>query len=147
MHARGKNDSCGAHIDFNCNNVIVQYNVSVDNAGGFVEILGNDHNCSYRYNISVNDGFREKGVDGAQKDGHILWTSGYVGGGNKRTGPFDSYIYNNTIYMKEDSRSCFDFATTTDGILIANNIFYILGRTVAIAQNGNSSSQQSTQVP
>ena len=132
MHARGKNDSCGAHIDFNCNNVVVQYNLSIDNAGGFVEILGNDQNCAYRYNISINDGFRVKGQDGAQQNGHILWTSGYTGEGNKRIGPFNSYIYNNTIFVKEGSRSCFSFATTTEGILIANNIFYILGKTVAV---------------
>lgn len=67
MHARGKNDSCGTHIDFNCKNVVVQYNLSLDNAGGFVEILGNDHNCCYRYNISINDGFRIKGENKAQK--------------------------------------------------------------------------------
>lgn len=133
MHARGRADSCGAHIDFNCKNVVVQYNLSMDNAGGFVEILGNDHNCCYRYNISINDGFRIKGEDGADQEGKVLWTSGYVGSGNQRTGPFNSYIYNNTIYVKEDIRSCFSFTGTTDGILIANNIFYIPGETVDVS--------------
>jgi len=142
MHARGKNDSCGAHIDFNCNNVVVQYNLSLDNAGGFVEILGNDNNCSYRYNVSINDGFRIKGEDKAQQDGHILWTSGYTGNGNKRTGPFNSYIYNNTVYVKEDIRATFSFAPTTDGILIANNIFYITGQTVAVSEGSANSGEQ-----
>lgn len=132
MHARGKNDSCGAHIDFNCKNVVVQYNLSLDNEGGFVEILGNNHNCAYRYNISINDGFRVKGENGAQNDGKILWTSGYVGHGNKRTGPFNSYIYNNTIFVKEGSRSCFSFEKTTEGLLIANNIFHVLGKTLHV---------------
>ena len=132
MHARGIADSCGAHIDFNSKNVVVQYNLSMDNAGGFVEILGNDHNCCYRYNISINDGFRIKGEDGAHQEGKVLWTSGYVGRA-KKTGPFNSYIYNNTIYVNEDIRSCFSFAPTTDGILIANNIFYILGETVDVS--------------
>ncbi|MQY78328.1 MAG: hypothetical protein GH151_03915 [Bacteroidetes bacterium] len=140
MHARGKSDSCGAHIDFNCNNVVVQYNLSMDNAGGFVEILGNDHNCCYRYNISINDGFRIKGQNGAHQEGKVLWTSGYVGRGNQKTGPFNSYIYNNTIYVKEDIRSCFSFTRTTEGILIANNIFYIPGETVDV------SGDQDTQV-
>ena len=27
--------------------------------GGFCEILGDNINCGYRYNISVNDGYRE----------------------------------------------------------------------------------------
>ena len=130
MHARGKNDSCGAHIDFNCNNVVVQYNLSLDNAGGFVEILGNNYNCCYRYNISIDDGFRIKGKNKAQKDGHVLWTSGYVGSGNKKHGPSNSYIYNNTIYVKQDILSKFSFTETTEGVLIANNIFYILGETI-----------------
>ncbi len=134
MHARGKNDSCGAHIDFNCNNVVVQYNLSVDNAGGFVEILGNDNNCCYRYNISINDGFRIKGENKAQKDGHVLWTSGYTGNGNKRKGPFNSYIYNNTIYASAEIISKFSFSTTTEGVLIANNIFYILGETQDVSK-------------
>jgi nitrous oxidase accessory protein NosD len=68
MHARGKADSHGAHIDFNCNNVVIQYNMSIDNEGGFVEILGNNHNCAYRYNISINDGSRVRG-EGRRRTG------------------------------------------------------------------------------
>ncbi len=129
MHARGKADSCGIHIDFNCRDVVVQYNLSYGNEGGFIEILGNNYNCAYRYNISINDGARVKGVDGAHQEGKVLWTSGYVGKGGKKTGPFNSYIYNNTIYVGENSRSCFSVAPTTEGLLIANNIFHIMGRT------------------
>ncbi|MBT3382629.1 MAG: right-handed parallel beta-helix repeat-containing protein [Prolixibacteraceae bacterium] len=140
MHAHGKADSHGAHIDFNCKNVVVQHNLSLDNAGGFVEILGNNHNCCYRYNISINDGFRVKGENGASQEGKVLWTSGYVGRGNKKNGPYNSYIYNNTVFVKEGSRSCFSFTRTTEGILIANNIFYIQGKTVDV------SGDQDTQV-
>ncbi|QHI70317.1 right-handed parallel beta-helix repeat-containing protein [Tichowtungia aerotolerans] len=129
MHARGPGDSCGIHIDFNCSDVVVQYNLSVDNEGGFVEILGNNHNCAYRYNISINDGARVKGIDGAFQEGKILWTSGFVGSKKEKHGPYNSYIYNNTVYIKEGSRSCFSFTPTTDGLLVANNIFYILGQT------------------
>lgn len=129
MHARGKADSCGIHIDFNCRDVIVQYNLSLDNEGGFIEILGNNHNCAYRYNISVNDGFREKKKGVAHQEGKVLWTSGFVGGKKEKTGPFNSYIYNNTIYVGPKSRSCFSIAPTTDGLLIANNIFHIMGTT------------------
>jgi len=132
MHARGKMDSAGAHIDFNCSDVIVQYNLSMDNAGGFVEILGNDRNCAYRYNISINDGFRVKGENNAESEGKVIWTGGFVGNGVPQTGPFNSYIYNNTVYVKEGSRSCFCFSSTTDGVLIANNIFYIHGKTLFV---------------
>ncbi|MDF7825364.1 family 16 glycosylhydrolase [Pontiellaceae bacterium B12227] len=132
MHARGKGDSCGVHIDFNCRNVVIQYNLSLDNEGGFVEILGNNHNCAYRYNISINDGSREKGKNKAFQEGKILWTSGYTGSKNKKHGPYNSYIYNNTIYVKSGTRSCFSIAPTTDGLLVANNIFHIMGKTVDV---------------
>ena len=36
-------------------NITTSYN----NEGGFAEILGDNINCGYRYNISVNDGYRE----------------------------------------------------------------------------------------
>ena len=129
MHARGKGDSCGIHIDFNCRDIVVQYNLSIDNEGGFVEILGNNHNCAYRYNISINDGARVKGKNGAQQEGKILWTSGYTGKNNKKNGPYNSYIYNNTVFAGANTRSCFSISPTTEGLLIANNIFHILGRT------------------
>jgi len=127
LHARGSGDSCGAHIDFNCSNVTVQYNLSADNEGGFVEILGNDKNCCYRYNISVNDGARVKGRN-AMMDGKTLWLSSFTGGA-KRCGPYNAYIYNNTIYVKESIRSAFVITRTTEGALIANNIFCVLGKT------------------
>lgn len=130
MHARGRYDSCGAHIDFNCNDVVVQYNLSWDNEGGFVEILGNNNNCAYRYNISIDDGARIAGVNGASGNGDLLWTSGFVGNGNPLNGPFNSYIYNNSIYVSKGQRVGFRFEATTGGLLIANNIFYIEGDTV-----------------
>ena len=36
-----------------------QYNYSEDSEGGFCEILGDNHNVAYRFNVSVNDGFRD----------------------------------------------------------------------------------------
>ena len=127
LHARGKMDSCGAHIDFNNRNVVVQRNLSVDNEGGFIEILGNDYNCAYRYNISINDGARVNGRGGAKADGRTLQVSGYVGAKNKPLGPFNSYIYNNTIIVKADIRAGFEVESTAQGVLVANNIFYIQG--------------------
>jgi hypothetical protein len=137
MHARGRADSCGIHIDFNCSDVVVQYNLSIDNAGGFMEILGNNDNCTYRYNISINDGGRVKGVidQGTianNQDGHILWVSGFVGSGNPYNGPFNSYVYNNTVYVRSDIRSTWSIGEWTDGLLIANNIFYVEGDSVDI---------------
>tara|TARA_R110000868_G_scaffold108051_2_gene295272 strand:- start:1111 stop:2748 length:1638 start_codon:yes stop_codon:yes gene_type:complete len=132
LYANGPGDSAGAHIDYNCDNVVVQYNISAYNAGGFCEILGNNYNCSYRYNISVNDGHRVKGFDGAFQEGKILWLSGYQGTKKKRKGPVNSYIYNNTIYSDATVVSKIAIDNTSNGILIANNIFYLKGDTKAV---------------
>jgi hypothetical protein len=132
LNAKGPGDSAGCHIDYNCKNVIVQYNLSANNAGGFCEILGNNYNCSYRYNISVNDGYRVKGKDGAFQEGKVFWFSGYVGKG-KALGPYNSYIYNNTIYTKEDMTAQIAVAITSKGVLVANNIFNIVGTSKLVA--------------
>lgn len=127
-NANGPNDSAGAHIDYNCKNVIYQYNFSANNVGAFCEILGNNYNCCYRYNISVNDGQRKK--VGKNENGYSLMVSGYTGG--KNTGPFNSYIYNNTIYVSDENFSRIAITRTAEGVCIANNIFHIQGKSVAI---------------
>jgi hypothetical protein len=127
LNANGPGDSAGCHIDFNCSNVVVQYNLSANNAGGFCEILGNNYNCAYRYNISVNDGYRVKGQNGAFQEGKIFWLSGYVGNKQQPKGPYNSYFYNNTIYTKKEIVANMAVTNSASGILIANNIFYIEG--------------------
>ena len=131
-NANGPGDSAGAHIDFNCSNVVLQYNFSANNAGGFCEILGNNYNCAYRYNISVNDGFRIKGEQGAFQEGKILWLSGYAGK-QSRKGPFNSYFYNNTIFVKNEITAKVAIDRQAKGILIANNIFHIEGKTEIVS--------------
>ena len=134
-HAHGPMDSAGAHIDFNCSDIIYQYNFSAWNAGGFVEILGNNWNCCYRYNISVDDGYRSKGDTKGCHDGKTLWLSGYVGKGNKPYGPCFSYIYNNTIYASNKIQSKIAFERSTEGALITNNIFYVVGNSKNVANS------------
>jgi len=131
LNAKGPGDSAGAHIDFNCSHVVLQYNFSANNAGGFCEILGNNYNCAYRYNISVNDGYRIKGSNGAFQEGKLLWLSGY-NGKRKRRGPYNSYFYNNTMYVKQDILTKIAIDKAVSGVLIANNIFYIEGKTKAV---------------
>lgn len=123
-NANGPGDSAGVHIDFNCSDVIVQYNVSANNAGGFCEILGNNYNCAYRYNISINDGYRIKGSNGAFQEGKIFWLSGYVGNNKEKSGPFNSYFYNNSIYVSSGITPRIAVSSSSSGVLIANNIFY-----------------------
>jgi hypothetical protein len=121
--ANGPGDSDGAHIDYNCSNIILQYNLSVGNAGGFCEILGNTYNCIYRFNVSINDGFRTKGVNGAFQEGKTLWLSGYQGDHQKRKGPVNTFIYNNTIYTDSTIFPKLAFDNTSQGIFIFNNLF------------------------
>ena len=127
LHANGPGDSAGVHIDYHCRNVVVQYNLSANNAGGFCEVLGNNFNCAYRYNVSVNDGHRVKGRAGAFQEGKTFWLSGYVGKGPRR-GPFNTYVYNNTIYVSEDIVAKMAVGPTAEGVLIANHIFHLRGR-------------------
>jgi hypothetical protein len=141
MNANGPGDSAGVHIDYNCRNVIVQYNLSMNNAGGFCEVLGNNHNCAYRYNISINDGHRVKGQRGAFQEGKIFWLSGYVGQG-ARLGPFNTYFYNNTIYVGEGIEAKVAVAPTAEGVLIANNIFYLQGRSRSVTGDQLKADQQ-----
>lgn len=127
MHANGPGDSAGAHIDYNCDNIVLQYNFSAHNAGGFIEVLGNNFNCAYRYNISVNDGHRVKGENGAFQEGKTFWLSGYQGEKKARKGPVNSYFYNNTIYVGSDIVPKIAIDNRSEGILIANNIFHLEG--------------------
>jgi hypothetical protein len=131
-NANGPGDSAGAHIDFNCRNIVVQYNFSANNAGGFCEILGNNYNCSYRYNISVNDGHRVKGENGAFQEGKIFWLSGYNGSNNPRRGPYNSYFYNNTMYVKDAIQAKVAIDRMAEGIYMANNIFHIEGDAIPV---------------
>ncbi len=136
-NAQGPGDSAGCHIDYNCRNVVIQYNVSANNAGGFCEILGNNFNCAYRYNLSVNDGHRVKGRQGAFQEGKILWLSGYIGDKRPPTGPFNSYIYNNTIHTSADLVAKVAIASSARGILIANNIFHLQGESALVSGDQN----------
>ncbi len=132
-NANGPGDSAGVHIDYNCSDVVVQYNLSANNAGGFCEILGNNFNCAYRYNISINDGHRVKGVNGAFQEGKIFWLSGYQGNGKKSAGPYNSYFYNNSIYVSANIVPKMAISSSADGVLIANNIFYFEGAAKMVA--------------
>lgn len=143
--AEGIADCCGAHIDIGNSNVVIQYCFSKDNAGGFIEILGKNQNCAYRYNVSLNDGWRNtkdpKQEDvwrdmSLEKGSKILGTAGCLLTINGHTnddyvGPYHSYIYNNTIVCDEkrsdgyQNPMIFEVATSTVGTLIMNNIFWI----------------------
>ena len=137
--ARGIYDSCGAHIDSGNTNVTVQYNYMRDNEGGFAEILGGCVNSVYRYNISVNDGSRVAGVNGAGEDGYLVFVSDYMGQGNTRVGATNTKIYNNTIYVKSGITSNIKIYWRSDFTWVKNNIFVLWDDTLGdVAGSGTS---------
>ena len=149
--ARGHTDSCGAHIDIGNEKNIFQYNLSIDNEGGFVELMGKNNGCIYRYNISINDGSRIKGVaspgtnyGNALQYGNVFWLGGYTGRNGDKLGPYYTYIYNNTIYTRSGITPNFQIENTAENVLIANNVLELTDRPSSNS-NGqtlyNSSSQ------
>ena len=102
MNAHGPQDSYGAHIDYGNENVVIQYNLSYHNEGGFVESLGDNIRCGYRYNISVNDGYREDPEgDPWDKKGKIFWVGNYCGSSTVRCPSTETFIYNNTVFVND----------------------------------------------
>lgn len=109
---RGYKDSYGMHVDFGNLNVLYQYNLSYDSEGGFVEVLGNNRNVIWRYNISINDGLREK-------DGNTIWLSPWS---PDMTTSQDVHIYNNTIFVRPGLYPDLDFRGRN--VQVWNNIFH-----------------------
>lgn len=122
LHVRGPADSYGMHIDFNNKNIILQYNYSEDSQGGFVEILGNNINSIYRFNVSVNDGLRD--------NSRSIWVSPYAysPSTNNKINSEGNYIYNNSIYVTNGLTP--DISIEGKNTYIFNNIFYSDGTAV-----------------
>ena len=93
---RGILDSHGIHVDHHNENTFIQYNYMEDCEGGFVEILGDNETAVYRFNISVNDGWREN--PNWVNSNHTIWLSNTIGGeaGHESN---NSFIYNNTVVV------------------------------------------------
>lgn len=113
---KGPGDSYGMHIDFGNSNIIYQYNYSEESEGGFCEILGENTNCTYRFNVSVNDGYRDF-------HGNTLWVSDFAGTGVKISSD-ENYIYNNSIYL--DKNYAPDITITGKNTYVYNNIFEVV---------------------
>lgn len=137
LHIRGILDSHGIHIDHKNYNTFVQYNYMEDCEGGFVEILGGNNNAVYRYNISINDGWRAN--PGWKNSNHTLWINNKVGSSVDYC--TNSYIYNNTVYIDGNFSTAIDMQA--EDTYVFNNIFYaengtIGGKQVRLNDNGTS---------
>ena len=136
INAKGILDSHGIHVDHSNIDTFIQYNLMQDCEGGFVEILGGNQRAVYRFNISINDGWRVN-PNWANSD-HTIWLNDKIGGqsGHPST---DSYIYNNTIVINKSGNDAFDTAIDINGqnTRIFNNIFYTVNGSGIGNQQGN----------
>ena len=126
MNAHGPQDSYGAHTDFGNENVVFQYNFSYNNEGGFVEILGDNINCGYRYNISVNDGYRvDPNNNQWDKKGKIFWVGNFCGNNQTRCPSTGTFIYNNTIFVNDTLNPEIYFWPNIGDVHVYNNLIYV----------------------
>jgi hypothetical protein len=121
-------DAQGFDSDWDCRNTLIQYNYSHDNEGGFLLVCNNggahpniavNTGTIIRYNISVNDGFRQQKANNRDFS-PIFHISGPV--------------YNNIIYVpnKPDPDPTMIKMDNWGGpwpedTWFANNIFYVQG--------------------
>jgi|GEM_PF-418593 len=127
-NAHGNIDSTGMHVDYGCTNVIVQYNLSYNNEGGFIEILGDTDNIIFRYNVSINDGWRTSST----QTGKLIWLSGYAWTGTAfgNIPPKNCQIYNNTMYVQPGLTNHININAGSVNTSITNNLFIIAGTTI-----------------
>ncbi|WP_297086676.1 T9SS type A sorting domain-containing protein [uncultured Draconibacterium sp.] len=125
ISANGYLDSYGIHIDKHNKNTFVQYNYMVDCIGGFVEILANNTNAVYRFNVSVNSGYRYSSGVSTWKAGSSTiyiysdrWTEENQAGLMLSDGV---YVYNNTVVMDYAFETTFN--VDAKNMFIYNNIF------------------------
>lgn len=118
ISTRGYLDSHGIHIDHENHNTFVQYNYMEDCEGGFVEILGGNVNAVYRFNVSVNDGWREN--PNWVNSNHTIWINENTPSGAHYCD--FSYIYNNTVIIDRPYSTAIDIDGKNTHIF--NNIFY-----------------------
>ena len=119
LQVRGYLDSHGIHIDHENVNTFVQYNYMEDCEGGFVEILGGNVNAVYRFNVSVNDGWRQN--ENWNNSNHTLWINQNASGDQIHYCE-ESYIYNNTIVSNTAYSTAIDM--NAKNTYVFNNIFY-----------------------
>ena len=139
--AYGVQDSFGAHIDWGNERVVIQYCLSKNNFGGFVEILGENLDCGYRYNISIGDGTRT-----GTHNGKIFWVSDFAGSNSRKIGSKNNFIYNNTVFVPSTNPVTNSPMTpdvlireNSEDTFVYNNLIYIdSGASLSILTNNDS---------
>lgn len=122
LSIRGILDSHGIHVDHHNVDTFIQYNYMEDCEGGFVEILGDNERAVYRFNISVNDGWRNN--PNWKNSNHTIWLNDKIGVEEGHPSS-NSYIYNNTVVINRNDNP---YETAIDlkanNTRIFNNIFF-----------------------
>ena len=136
INAKGILDSHGIHVDHSNIDTFIQYNLMQDCEGGFVEILGGNQRAVYRFNISINDGWRVN-PNWTNSD-HTIWLNDKIGGESGHPS-YNSYIYNNTVIINKSGNDAFDTAIDINGqnTRIFNNIIYAVNGSGIGNQQGN----------
>ena len=124
--SRGHNDSAGIHVDYNNENVLIQYNFTFDNEGYGTEILGANNNVIWRYNISVGDGTRLTNVarpEGGRSNnpGRTIHVSDFAKPFRKLSE--NVFIYNNTYIIT--SRTSPGIELKAKNLSVWNNLFLV----------------------
>ncbi|KAB7790371.1 right-handed parallel beta-helix repeat-containing protein [Bifidobacterium leontopitheci] len=122
----GNNDGTAWDFDYGTRNTVFQYNYSHDNAGGSMLFcgcgswksagLGWATGATFRYNISVNDGYADELADGSGDTGRLMFLAGAT----------DASFYNNTFVMPADQGKGLkltDGGGDSTSVLFANNLF------------------------
>ncbi|TNJ43147.1 right-handed parallel beta-helix repeat-containing protein [Tamlana fucoidanivorans] len=127
LSTRGYLDSYGIHIDKENENTFVQYNYMDDCEGGFVEILAGNKNAVYRFNVSVNSGFRVSNWANSNCTIYV-YSDRWVDPPNSLNLNDGVYINNNTVVINKGTKPNGDSFTTSislDGknMFVYNNIF------------------------
>jgi hypothetical protein len=108
-----------------------------DCEGGFVEILGGNKNAVYRFNVSVNDGWRQHPT--WKNSNHTIWINN-TSAGDQIKYCDSSYIYNNTVYIDRNFTTAIE--VNAKNTFIYNNIFSSVnsgmmgGQNVKVESNG-----------
>lgn len=134
--------------DWGCKNSVFQYNLSYNNDGGFMLVIGTNGwpstHCvngnigtKIRYNVSINDGLRNYSTDANQKNAYfspVMHFTGYTQG---------TLVENNLFYLlpkpePQIDRTLFHFtehdSSYGKGDIFAGNYIYAPEQTVAVKE-------------